>query len=40
MYSQVLCTIGQLKVIPDNFPLETEEITISNQDIRIIPANG
>ena len=37
---QVLCTIGELKVIPDNFPLETEEITISNQDIRIIPPNG
>jgi len=37
---QVLCTIGELKVIPDNFPLETEEITISNQDIRIIPPNA
>ena len=37
---QVLCTIGKLKEIPNDFPLETEEITISNQDIRTIPANG
>ena len=37
---QVLCTIGKLKEIPDDFPLETEEITISNQDIRTISANG
>ena len=34
--SQVLCTIGKLKEIPKDFPLETEEITISNQDIRTI----
>ena len=33
---QVLCTIGKLKEIPKDFPLETEEITISNQDIRTI----
>ena len=33
---QVLCTIGKLKEIPQDFPLETEEITISNQDIRTI----
>ena len=37
---QVLCTIGKLKEIPNDFPVETEEITISNQDIRAIPANG
>ena len=37
---QVLCTIGKLKEIPNDFPVETEEITISNQDIRTIPANG
>ena len=35
-----MCTIGKLKEIPDDFPLETEEITIANQDIRVIPANG
>ena len=40
IYSQVLCTVGKLKEIPHDFPMETEEITISNQDIRTIEPNS
>lgn len=36
---QVLCNTGNLKEIPRNFPPETQEITITHQDIREIPPN-
>lgn len=37
---QVLCNTGKLQEIPSQFPAETQEITISNQNIRVIPQNG
>jgi hypothetical protein len=37
---QVLCNTGKLQEIPAQFPPETQEITISNQNIRVIPQNG
>ena len=37
---QVLCNTGRLKTIPTHFPLETQEITITNQDVKSIPANS
>ena len=37
---QVLCNTGKLQEIPSQFPPETQEITISNQNIKFIPQNG
>ena len=37
---QVLCNTGKLTEIPRNFPPETQEITITHQNINSIPPNG
>ena len=37
---QVLCNTGKLTEIPTNFPPETQEITITHQNIKSIPPNG
>ena len=37
---QVLCNTGKLTQIPKNFPPETQEITITHQNIKSIPPNG
>ena len=36
----MLCNTGRLTEIPRNFPPETQEITITQQNIKSIPPNG
>ena len=37
---QVLCNTGNLTVIPMDFPNGTQEIVITNQNIKEIPQKG
>ena len=36
-YSQVLCNTGNLAVFPTNLPNVTQDISITNQEIKIVP---